>query len=97
MKRLPKHMRKNGYNYTLILRGRRSCIYEQRVSESVRRYEVFLIKVRSERYTKGKFLPQTEFFPHNEAFGVWAWTCITLEAARKRFSKLEKNGGVGDD
>lgn len=91
MKTLPQKLRKNGFDYTLVLRGRRSCIFEQRVSEKTKRYEVFLIKVRPERYLYGKLLPAKEVFPHDEAFGYTAWCCWNLPAAMKRFTKLENN------
>ena len=89
MKTLPQKLRKNGFDYTLIRRGKRSCIYEQRVSEKIKRYEVFLIKFRPERNIKGKLLPATEVFPHNEAFGYTAWCCWDLPAAMKKFNELE--------
>ena len=97
MKTLPKKLRKNGFDYTLVSRGKRSCIYEQRVSEEIKRYEVFLIKVQREREYQGKLFPEKERFPHDEAFGYWAWTCMTLDAAMKRFNDLENQEGGSDD
>ncbi len=49
METLPLIVRKNGFDYTQILRGKRSCIYEQRVSKSVAYYEVFLIRIKAAR------------------------------------------------
>jgi hypothetical protein len=89
MKQLPEKLRKNGFAYRLIRRGLRSCIYKQMVSESVRRYEVFQIKVRPERLLYGKLIPAKEIFPHDEAFGYWAWCCWDLPAAMKKFNELE--------
>lgn len=91
MKTLPNELRKNGFIYTLVQRGQKSCIYEQGVSEELTRYEVFLIKIRPERNVKGKLLPATEVFPHNEAFGYTAWCCWDLPAAHSRFTKLENH------
>ncbi len=91
MKRLPKYKRKNGFDYNLVLRGRRSCIYEQRVSEKTKRYEVFLIKIKPESVLNDKLIPEREIFPHDEAFGYWAWCCMALKDAFEMFRKLENN------
>lgn len=89
MKTLPLKLRKNGYEYTQVLRGERSCIYEQRVSESVQSYEVFLIKIKPEKKIKGKIIPAREWFPHNEAGGEWFWTFRSYDRALWRFNELE--------
>ena len=86
---LPQIIRKNRYTYTLVLRGKRSCIYRQEVTETVQYYEVFRIKIKPERYLKGKLLSASEAFPHDEAFGRWAWSCRNLSDAIDRFNKLE--------
>jgi hypothetical protein len=90
MKTIPLKLRKNGFNYTQVLRGKISCIYEQEVSPKTKRYEVFLIKVKPERKLNNKVLPATEMFPHNEAFGGWAWSCFTYEKAKLKFDDLER-------
>lgn len=97
MIRLPEHKRKNGFDYKLVLRGKRSCIYEQRVSETVTRYEVFLIKVQPESEYQGKIFPEQERFPNDEALGYWAWTCLDYASALKRFNDLEEQGGGSND
>jgi len=89
MKTLPIKLRKNGFNYTQVLRGKKSCIYEQEVSEGVKYYEVFKIRIKPERYIKGKKVEAREWFPHDEAFGYWAWSCRTYERAYERFRELE--------
>jgi len=89
MKRLEENIRKNGFDYTLVKRGQRSCIYKQKVTESVSYYEVFLIKVKKKRTVKGKILPAREVFPHDEAFGYWAWSIRDYSRALKRFHELE--------
>ena len=90
MKTLPQHKRKNGYDYTLVLRGKRSCIYKQHISSSVTRFEVFLIRVRPARKIKETEVPEHEVFPANEDFGKTAWCCWDLDAATKRFNNIEK-------
>ena len=86
---LPLKLRKNGFEYTQVLRGKRCCIYEHQVSDSVTNYEVFLIKIRPERKIGKSIIPEHEAFPHDEAFGYWAWTIRPYEAAKWRFDELE--------
>lgn len=89
MKTLPHKLRKHGFNYTQVLRGKRSCIYEQEISLKTIFYEVFLIKVMPERRINSKILPAKEAFPHNEAFGRWAWAYNTFDRAKEKFDELE--------
>jgi hypothetical protein len=94
MKTLPLKKRYNGFDYTLVHRGKRTCIYKQIVTNEIRYYEVFIIKVREERTIKFKDgerkIKAHEMWPGNEAFGKWAWTFRTLERAMFRFNELEK-------
>jgi len=94
MKTLPQKLRYNRFNYTLVLRGQRSCIYEQEVTPDLKYYEVFRIKIRKEKTIKIKGIEKKieagEKWPRDEDFGVWAWTCRTLERAKERFNELEK-------
>ena len=91
MKLLPIRLRRNGFNYTLVLRGSRSCIYEQEVSKNQKHYEVFLIKIKPERFFHNKILVAAERFPYSEAFGKWAWSFWTKEEAFEKFEKLESH------
>lgn len=87
---LPQKLRKNGFTCIQVLRGNRSCIYEQMVWEDVIYYEVFLIQVKPKRKVNGIWLEAREKFPHNEAFGNWAWTTRTHQEAYQKFLELEK-------
>lgn len=89
MKRLPENLRKNGFSYTLVLRGKRSCIYRQEVTVNMHYYEAFVIKVKPAKEIFGKSLPEREVFPANEDFGESAWSCRTLKRAKIRFIELE--------
>lgn len=91
IKALPKQLRKNGYDYSQVLRGKSACIYAQHVSPNVIRYEVFKIKIKPAITINGKRIPPHERFPGNEDFGKWAWCCWDLVAAKKRFNELELN------
>ena len=90
MKTLPLKLRKNSFNYTQVLRGQRSCIYAQEVSENTVCFEVFIIKVKPGRMIFGKIIDQTEVYPNNEAFGYWAWTYRTYESALEKYKELER-------
>ena len=89
MKPLPLKLCKNGYCYTQVLRGKRSCVYRQEVLKDNFYYEVFLIKTLPADEFKGKAIPQREKFPYNEAFGHWAWSYKSYDQAYKAFLSLE--------
>jgi len=90
MKTLPLKLRKNGLDYTQVLRGERSCIYEVHVSPTLSRYEVFLIKVKPSKMIFGKEVPAHERFPGSEDFSKWAWCCWDYNSAKHRFDELER-------
>ncbi len=89
---IPDKYRKNGFVYTKVLAGTRSLIFRQHVSESVHYFEVFKLKFKPPGTFKGKPYPASFYFPNNEAFGVWAWSCRTLEEAMTKFNELEGTG-----
>jgi len=84
---------KNGYSYTQVYRGLRSCIYEQHVTPSVTYYEVFLIKISREKCINDKIIEARERFPRDEDFGYSAWTFSDFEKALRRYNELEKGDG----
>ena len=90
MKTLPQKIRKNGFDYVQVLRGRGYALYRQTVSENERYYELFEIRIRPERELDGELLEAREAFPHDEALGYWAWTYPTLKEALT--AMYEKSG-----
>ena len=90
MKALPQNINKNGFFYTRVLRGKRSCIYEQRLWGDLIAYEVFIIKNSPCRKILDKWIDEKELFPRNEAFGYSAWTYWTFEDAMEKCIDLEK-------
>jgi hypothetical protein len=90
MEHLPTQLRKNGFTYTLVLRGKRSMIYRQRYDQNIDYFEVFIIKVLPAKVLFGRSLPEREVFPGDGDFGKTAWSCRTLEKAMVRFNKLEE-------
>jgi len=86
---LPAKLRKNGFLYTLVQRGRRSCIYRQDVSPGISNYEVFQLKIRPLWKIKGKVIPAREVFPSDGDFGIWAWSHRSREKAMQKYVELE--------
>ena len=84
------YIRKNGYSYTQVCRGQRSCVYAQNVTPMIIYYEVFLIRESKEKCINGKLIEARERFPRNEDFGITAWTYRSLNEAEVRFKKLEE-------
>jgi len=86
---LPIKLRKNGFDYELVLRGKKALIYSQRVSENVTYYEVFRMKISRTKTIQGKIIPPHERFPRDEDFGKWAWTYRSYDKALRKFHDLE--------
>ena len=86
---LPQKLRKTGFDYAQIARGKRSAIYKQIVDEKTIAYEVFIIRIVPERCINGNWIGEHEKFPSNEAFGHSAWTCRSLDGAMERYNKIE--------
>ena len=91
MKLLPEFLKKNGFTYTLLLRGQRSCIYEQHVTQEMTYFEVFINKVKPEQVILGRSYTEREVFPGNEDFGRTAWSYRDYKSAMKRYDVLENH------
>jgi ribosomal protein S12 len=91
---LPLKLCYNKFNYTQVLRGQKTCIYEQEVIEEIKYFEVFKIIVRKDRIFKvngmEKKIDAHEVFPPDEAFGKWAWSYRTYDEAKAKFDELER-------
>ena len=95
IKLLPLKLRKNGFNYTQVIRGQKAAIYAQEVTKGITYFEVFLLKVKSKREIEIdntiKTVDASERFPNDEAFGYWAWSFRTHDKAKAKFEELEEN------
>jgi len=77
-----------GYIFNQIKKTKYAYLYE--VSENnVIHYEVF--KRRENTYY------ECVSYPSDKAFGVWAWTCSTLERAEDKFNEIELNELLKED
>lgn len=97
IKTLPTNLQHNGFEYTQALRGKRSCIYFQEVTEDITYFEVFRIKVipRKTIVINGEVkrdVQAHEKFPNDEAFGFWAWSMESYKKALTKFKELEDGG-----
>lgn len=88
-----------GFMFSQVLRSGNAYIYEvqafnQRTGEKKgqKHYEVFKRQVSKEciRNIKGKIVsfPEYVIYPHNEAFGLWAWTFNCFGKAVDKFNEL---------
>jgi hypothetical protein len=70
-----------GYKFTQISKTDKAFIYEVSSGGS-KHYEVF------KRIVNKRFV--CESYPTSNAFGIWAWTYMSLEATTNKFYKLNK-------
>lgn len=71
-----------GYIFTQTYKTDRAFIYEVYSDDSIH-YEVF------KRLLNKRFA--CESYPTSKAFGIWAWTCMTLEDALDKLYELNDN------
>lgn len=83
---IPEIIIKKGIELHQLVRGKKSCIYQQKSKEY---YEVFIIRIKKSRILFDKFLPDKEWFPNDESFGKFAWCYSDFKKAWLKFKKLE--------
>ncbi len=86
---LKDKVRKNGFDYKLVKRGKVASIYEQVLSEDTNAYEVFKRKIAKPQTIYGQDYPAREQFPCNEDIGTIGKTCSTLDKALMHFDRYE--------
>jgi|WetSurMetagenome_2_1015567.scaffolds.fasta_scaffold14561_5 hypothetical protein len=89
MKILPDKLSVNGFQYEKVIRIGMKCIYCQKITPDIFRFEVFIVKVQKSTYILGRLLLERETFPKNKDFGKTAWCCITIKDAIRRFNKIK--------
>lgn len=96
MKTLPIEISKHGTFYRQVLRGSQTLLYAQFTDDQSSKpigHEVFKLRVNKggSRSFNGvdTTIEEAEAFPGNEAFGDWAFSYRTLEAATRHFEYLE--------
>lgn len=92
MKELQTERRKNGFRYIQIRRGDKSFVYGQYLNTDLIGFEVFERRVSKEHTApNGIHFEEAEIFPHDEAFGLWAWSYSTQSKAMQKFEELENS------
>lgn len=71
-----------GYVFNQIKKSKHAYIYEVKGEIKIH-YEVFK-RMENEMY-------DCVSYPTDKGFGVWAWTCMDLESANKRFEEINFN------
>ena len=83
-------LRKNGFDYSLVIRNEKVAVYEQGYNKNLKYYEVFIVRIKPAIKFKGKDIPQREIFPSDGDFGKTAWSCRTMEEEFKNLIELTK-------
>ena len=73
-----------GFIFTQIKQNNKAFIYKVEDSGRIY-YEVFKKKINTQYNCIS--------YPSNKGFGVWAWTCMTLEKANDKYDELSILGG----
>ena len=86
---LPLKLKKNGFDYVQVLRGKKTCIYAQWLEGELIAYEVMKIRIKPGRQVKSVWIEEREKFPADEDFGYHAWTYKTWDRANEKYNLLE--------
>ncbi len=100
---LPPTIRKNGFNYSLLIRNERKCLYVQCAAGRVKSYEVFKTKIVKHKESVLKLKnyfgidespsdmdlkEYRESFPSDTEFGKRAWCFVSLDDAMLAYEVL---------
>jgi len=85
-----QQLRYHGFDYTMICRGTRSCLYRQTYHVKTVGFEVFIISYQPETILNGIVYPARERRPKDEDFGKTAWSYLTLEQCTVKFQSIER-------
>ena len=91
MKLLPLELKKNGFTYRQHLREGFKAIYSQYCHDlkKIIAHEVFYIKSHNGYEIAGNYIEPSETYPHNEAFGVSAWSIKDFPRAEIKYLNLQ--------
>ena len=80
------------YTYTQVEREGDLAIFQQQHKENpqVIRYEVVRIRRRAaQTLLDGTTVPDREAYPSSSSWGIYGWTCRSLEDARQMMRQLQ--------
>src|SRR5258708_2418142 len=93
---IPAAFNQDGYDHKLVVRCGRSAIFSKsRPLGPIHCFEVVRLEYRGAETIRGTNYPARECYPRSEDWGVAGWTCMTLEAARKKMGKLKDGASAG--
>lgn len=73
--KLPSNTTRGGFKYELDRRNQYAALYKKYSEKDYfMGYEVFHIRIDPPRIVNNKTIEARERFPHDEAFGTWAWS-----------------------
>lgn len=87
MNTLPLQFERYSYTFTQVERNSSTAIYEQSKGGRIMAYEAVQVRVAPAAEVFGTAYPEREVYPGPEAWGVTAWTCLSIGAARERLGK----------
>lgn len=86
---LPTSFRDKGFNYQLEKREGLVAIYSKsKPGWTKENFEVFVIQEYPEYVLGDTVIPAKESMPANEDWGVWGFSCLTLDRAKIRMASL---------
>lgn len=90
MRELEINIRKNQFDYKQVAATEKAYIYSQsfKGTDKVLAYEVFERRENKPYTIAGNEISAAVAFPHNEAFGQWAFVYTSFEKAQVKFSEL---------
>jgi len=88
---IPEQFTHDGYVLRLVERSGDSAIFSQaRPSQPIRAFEVVRLENRPAENVRGTWYPAREIYPRSEAWGIRGWTCLTLDAARRKLQDINQ-------
>lgn len=86
---LPITFRHNHFDFQQVRREGDVAIFEKKHPEhSGPSWEVVIVQHNKAWRIAGKDIPAKESMPCSEAWGIYGWTDLTLEAAESRFNAM---------
>ncbi len=101
MKTLETEFESKGFRYTQVRRDGDVAIYKQsridgalvngsHMHGSHSAFEVVKIRRHNGYTLAGISFPPAEMYPSSSLWGLFGWTCVTLEEAEQKFQKLQQ-------
>lgn len=90
VRKLAENITKRGFDYALVERNDKVCLYSQSCDGRIMSYEVFKVKL-SKPHPKSPSVgvhDKVEVYPQDEDFGHLAWTYRDYSTAKEAYDRL---------